>query len=133
MKFVIFLFCFISVSFASPLQEYLTILEKQARLDDTAFQSFSVKRGEEIFTSKHIGKRGDLIACTTCHTNNLQQKGENVFTGKVIDALSPNINQKRLSSIKNMKKWLRRNFKDVYNKEGTALQKGDVLTYIMNQ
>jgi len=32
--------------------------------------------------------------------------------------------------VKNVKKWLRRNFNDVYTKQGTALQKGDVLYFI---
>ncbi|MDX3960423.1 DUF1924 domain-containing protein [Aliarcobacter skirrowii] len=32
-----------------------------------------------------------------------------------------------------MEKWLNRNFNDVYNREGTALEKGDVITYIINK
>ena len=32
-----------------------------------------------------------------------------------------------------VKKWLKRNFKDVFLREGTAEQKGDVLYYIMSK
>ncbi len=32
--------------------------------------------------------------------------------------------------MKEMKKWLRRNFNDVYKREGTAQEKGDVLLFI---
>ena len=32
-----------------------------------------------------------------------------------------------------VQKWLRRNFNDVYNREGSALEKGDVLTYLIGQ
>ncbi|RAZ53054.1 DUF1924 domain-containing protein, partial [Campylobacter hyointestinalis] len=31
------------------------------------------------------------------------------------------------------KKWLKRNFKDVYLREGTAIEKGDVLYYLIKQ
>ncbi|MFY9070958.1 DUF1924 domain-containing protein, partial [Aliarcobacter butzleri] len=41
--------------------------------------------------------------------------------------------QKRLTDINEIEKWLKRNFNDVYNKEGTAIQKGDVITYIINK
>jgi cytochrome c553 len=102
------------------------------QLQSEASRPFDAKRGEAVFTSEHVGKRGKVIACTTCHTVSLDQSGENVNTGKVIDSLSPKANPSRLSSLKEVKKWLRRNFRDVYNREGTAQEKGDVLTYIMN-
>jgi len=38
-----------------------------------------------------------------------------------------------LTSVKEVEKWLRRNFNDVYNREGTAQEKGDVLLYIMSK
>ena len=56
--------------------------------------------------------------------------GKNVFTNKLIEPLSPNKNSARLTNVKDVEKWLRRNFKDVYNREGTAQEKGDVLYYI---
>jgi len=51
----------------------------------------------------------------------------------VIEPLSPTTNPQRLTDVKEVTKWLRRNFKDVYNREGTATEKGDVLTYILNK
>jgi N-dimethylarginine dimethylaminohydrolase len=57
----------------------------------------------------------------------------NKHTNKVIEPLSPTTNPERLTEVKQVKKWLRRNFRDVYNREGTATEKGDVLTYIINK
>ena len=118
--------------FAAPIDDYLQTLEAQAKKENPNFQVFSVKRGEKIFTSTHIGKRGKKISCTSCHTRDLRATGENIFTGKKIKPLSPKANPKRLKDIKKVKKWLRRNFKDVYKREGSPQEKGDVLLYILN-
>jgi len=115
---------------ANPIEGYMQTLAKEAKAQDPAFQGFSAKRGEEIFFSEHIGKRGKKVSCASCHTQNLKQNGENIFTGKTLKPLSPSVNPKRLSDLKKVKKWLRRNFKDVYKREGTALEKGDVLKFI---
>ena len=117
-------------SFNPQMQAYIDDLKVQAKNSDAGFVDFSVKRGEQIFTTSNIGKRGESISCTSCHTINLKNSGKNIHTNKVLKPLSPSQNPKRLSKVKNVKKWLRRNFNDVYNKEGTALQKGDVLYYI---
>ena len=55
---------------------------------------------------------------------------KNVFTNKSIEPLSPTKNTNRLTNVKDVEKWLKRNFKDVYNRVGTAQEKGDVLYYI---
>ena len=118
--------------FAAPIDDYLQTLKAQAKKENPNFQGFSAKRGEKIFTSTHIGKRGKKISCTSCHTRDLSATGENIFTGKKIKPLSPKANPKRLKNIKKVKKWLRRNFKDVYKREGSPQEKGDVLLYILN-
>ena len=131
MRLVTLLAIVTSISFAAPIDEYLATLKAQAKKIDPNFTEFSAKRGKEIFFSKHIGKRGKEISCASCHTNNLKNTGENIFTGKKIKPLSPKANPKRLTDIKKVKKWLRRNFKDVYKKEGNAIEKGDVLKFIL--
>jgi len=126
-----------TLSFAYELnpqiQKYMQGLKKQAQNQNQDFSDFSYARGEEIFTSKHIGKKKKPIACTSCHTTDLTQNGENTSTGKLIEPLSPSANSKRFTKVKDVKKWLRRNFRDVYKREGTAQEKGDVITYIINK
>ena len=133
MKILIFVALMISFSFSSTVDEYLNSLKQEALKEDPNFKNFDAKRGEEIFTSKHIGKKGKEISCTSCHGTDLTKSHENFFTGKTIEPLSPKTNQKRLTDINEIEKWLKRNFNDVYNKEVTAIQKGDVITYIINK
>lgn len=116
---------------SGEVAQYIQTLHSETTQTDPAFKDFNAKRGQVIFTSEYIGKKGKKIACTSCHTNDLTAKGENFFTGKVIEPLSALANPERLTSVKEVKKWLRRNFKDVYKREGTAQEKGDVLAYIM--
>ena len=125
-----FLFAF---EFNPQMQAYMQTLAQKAKEQNPVFKNFSYERGEKIFSSKHIGKKGKPVSCTSCHTNDLTQKGENISTGKVIEPLSPYANPKRFTKVKQVKKWLRRNFRDVYKRQGSAQEKGDVITYIVNQ
>lgn len=122
-----------SNGFNSSIQSYIDELKIESKKIDASFKDFDSKRGGEIFTSKHIGKRGQEVSCTSCHNIDLTSRGKNVFTNKTIKPLAPSVNQKRLTSVKEVKKWLRRNFKDVYVREGTAIEKGDVLYYISSK
>lgn len=133
MKIILTLVALFGISSAAVVDEYLNTLAKEAKVQDPAFKGFSVKRGEDIFTSKHIGKRGKEISCVSCHGDDLSKAGKNFFTAKEIDPLSVKANPKRFSEIKTIEKWLKRNFIDVYNREGTIQEKGDVVTYIINR
>lgn len=133
MKIILTMVALFSISSAAVVDEYLNTLAKEAKVQDPAFKGFSVKRGEDIFTSKHIGKRGKEISCVSCHGDDLSKAGKNFFTTKEIEPLSVKANPKRFSEIKTIKKWLKRNFIDVYNREGTIQEKGNVVTYIINR
>ena len=133
MRLIILSLTFLSLSFSSVLDGYLNTLSIDAKKENPNFNGFDIKRGEELFTSKHIGKKGKEISCTSCHGIDFTKSHQKFFTGKVIEPLSPKANPQRLSEIKTIEKWLRRNFNDVYNREGTAQEKGDVLTYILSK
>ena len=115
------------------MQKYMDDLKTKAQKENPSFSGFDYKRGEKIFTTKHTGKKGKPISCVSCHTDDLTKNGENISTGKVIKPLSPSANSQRFTKVKNVKKWIRRNFKDVYGRVGTAQEKGDVIIYIINQ
>lgn len=115
------------------MQEYVNSLKVQAKQQDPNFQGFDYKRGEQIFTTEHIGKKDKLISCVSCHTADLSKNGRNEHTNKVIEPLSPQANPQRFTKVKEVKKWLRRNFNDVYKRAGSAQEKGDVITYIINK
>jgi hypothetical protein len=134
--FVVILFTSLVSLFAVPsgeLKGYLLKLERDAKNQDSNFKGFSKSNGKRIFTTTRIGKRGKPISCNTCHGKDLTKRGENKRTGKVIEPLAPSANPKSLAKVKKIKKWLRRNFRDVYKRVGTPQEKGDVLYYLMEQ
>ena len=133
MKFLILTALVFNFGFSAVVDDYLNSLKQEVLKENPSFKNFDALRGEEIFTSKHIGKKGKEISCTSCHGMDLNKSGENIFTGKSIEPLSPKANPKRLSDVMETEKWLKRNFNDVYNREGTAVEKGDVLTYIISK
>ncbi|AXK48019.1 hypothetical protein CRU87_07595 [Aliarcobacter trophiarum LMG 25534] len=133
MKIVIVACLLASLGFSSVIDDFLSSLKQEAIKENPSFKEFDYKRGEELFLSKHIGKKGELISCASCHGTDLNKSNQNYFTGKTIDALSPKANQKRFTDKADIEKWLKRNFNDVYNREGTAIEKGDVVTYIINK
>jgi hypothetical protein len=60
-----------------------------------------------------------------------EKSGENKKTGKTIKPLAPSANLQSLTDSAEVKKWLKRNFNDVYGRQGSAQEKGDVVTYLM--
>lgn len=119
--------------FNAPMKTYMETLSAEAKAANPNFTGFDTSRGKAIFESVHVGKKGKEISCTTCHSSNLKNGGQNVNTNKPITALAPSANPARLTDVAEVEKWLRRNFNDVFAREGSALEKGDVLTYIINQ
>ncbi len=114
------------------LRSYLYSLQSEAKKENPSFSGFDMKEGERIFFDEQTNN-GKKISCTSCHGKDITKSGENTKTGKIIEPLSPNANPQRLGNVKDVKKWLRRNFKDVYNREGSTYEKGSVLLYIMSK
>lgn len=125
-KFVISM-ALVGSLFASEFDNLMESLKKEAGVSE-----FSQAEGEKIFTSVHKDKNGKDISCTSCHTKDLTKSGENIKSGKKMEPLSPKANPNSLTDVKEINKWLKRNFNDVYQREGSAKEKGDVLTYIKN-
>lgn len=122
-----------AAGFNSAMQGYIDELKAQAKAQNPSFTDFDAGRGERLFATKNKGKDGEILSCQSCHNTNLKQSATNVFTGKSIAPLAPSANPSRLTDTKEVKKWLKRNFKDVFLREGTALEKGDVLYYLIKQ
>ena len=122
-----------AAEFNPAMQGYISELKAQAKAENPNFKDFDAARGERIFATKNKGKNGEMLSCQSCHNTDLRQSATNVFTGKSIAPLAVSANPSRLSEVKEVKKWLKRNFNDVFLREGTALEKGDVLYYINAQ
>ena len=123
----------ISFTFAEPIDDFLSKMEAEVKVQQPNFKGFSLERGEKIFTTSNVGKKGEAISCISCHGTDFTKKGKHFFTGKFIDPLSRKANPKAFTNEKHVEKWLKRNFKDVYNRVGTPKEKGDVVTYMLSK
>jgi len=95
---------------------------------------FSASRGEKMWMKNYLDKKsGKQRNCQTCHGDNLTVSGKHARTGKVIEPLARSVNSERLTDIKFMKKWLKRNCKWTIGRECSPQEKGDFLEYLKGQ
>lgn len=73
----------------------------------------------------------ELRHLATCHGSDPTGAGKHAKTGKSIAALAPTANPERFSDAAKVEKWFRRNCKDVLSRECTALEKGDVMAFLL--
>jgi len=116
----------------AEMTKYVQVLEAQTKKQETGFKGFDAERGRKIFFDARPNDKTGTISCATCHTSDLKKSGK-TLVGKVVEPLAPSVNKKRLTNVKDTEKWLTRNFKQVYGREGTAREKGDVLKFIIAQ
>jgi hypothetical protein len=84
-------------------------------------------RGRDFFNARHGGE----WSCASCHGNPPTQVGKHASTGKAIDPMAPMANPKAFTETAKVDKWLRRNCKDVLQRECSAGEKADVLAYLI--
>ena len=113
-------------AFAETPVEVLAAIKAEAS-GTPGFQGFSATRGESFYKTKH----NHDLSCASCHTDNAAAQGKHSETGKVIKPLAPAANEERFTDMKKVAKWFKRNCNDVLDRECTAQEKGDVLTYLL--
>ena len=91
-----------------------------------ASAAFSATRGRQLFE-----RTGRDWSCVTCHTSDPRAPGRHKVTGKAILPLAPAINPQRFSDAAKVEKWFRRNCRDVLERECTATEKGDLLSWLL--
>jgi len=102
-------------------------LKKQANV-----QGFSAAEGQKLYNSRRVrSQTKEERSCTTCHTSNPASAGKTPV-GKAIEPLSPAANKERFSDPKKVEKWFKRNCEWVLERECTAKEKGDFITYMMS-
>jgi hypothetical protein len=95
---------------------------------------FSADAGRTFWDSPHKdAATGQIRRCSSCHSDDLTQKGKHIITEKVIDPLAPSANPSRLTDREKIQKWLTRNCKFTLGRECTPQEKGDVLTMIRSR
>ena len=106
--------------------DFLQRFESQARGEDASFRA-SAERGRSWFDRRHGGD----WSCSSCHTGDPSTKGRHEVTGKAIAPMAPAVNPERLSSERQVRKWFRRNCKDVLGRACSAAEKADVVAWLI--
>ena len=97
------------------------------RWQQAAGQAGDAARGQVFFNQRHGGE----WSCASCHGQPPTGDSKHASTGKKITALAPAFNAERLTDSAKADKWFKRNCKDVLSRECTAMEKADVLAYLI--
>ena len=112
--------CVVQAVAATP-QEQLSGYAAQAGSSGVA------ERGRQFFISRH----GRDWSCSSCHGEMPTGTGKHATTGKPIGAMAPAFNPERFTDTAKTEKWFRRNCNDVVGRECTAVEKADVLSWLL--
>ncbi len=86
----------------------------------------SAERGRSLWNKPGIRGRD----CSQCHGQDLRRPGRHQRTRKPIEPMAPSVNPKRLTDLKQVEKWFRRNCKWTWGRECTAREKADILQWL---
>ncbi len=75
----------------------------------------------------------DGRSCGSCHGADLTAPGRHEKTGKPIDPVAPSANPERLTEARSVDKWLKRNCQWTLGRDCTALEKGNLVTWLRTQ
>ena len=109
---------------AETPQQILATYQQQAG-------SASAARGEKFFFAKVTSTKGEVVSCTTCHTDNPKAVGK-TRAHKAVDPLAPVANRDRFTDPAKVEKWFKRNCKDVLERECTVQEKADFIAYMIS-
>ena len=118
----------INTAAAIPVDDVLT--QYQQQVTTTANPTLGATLWTKSFNNN---KKQQKRSCSSCHTDNLRVNGKHYRTNKNIDPLAPSANKERLTDIKKIEKWLKRNCKWTLGRECSAKEKLDFLSYIRMQ
>ncbi len=122
----------VGAAHAGPRETILEGLAAQASTDSADFSGFTAERGEALFMANFGTGKPETPSCTSCHSNSAANAGE-TRAGKVIEPMAVSVTPDRYTDPEKVEKWFRRNCNSVIGRECTALEKGDFLTYMINQ
>lgn len=97
------------------------------RWQEAAGQAGQAVRGQEFFGRRHGGE----WSCASCHGQPPTSPNRHASTGKSIAPLAPAFHAERFTDSAKVDKWFKRNCKDVLSRECTAIEKADVLAYLI--
>jgi len=109
--------------------ELLAEYRLEAAREHAGFQT-SARRGAEFYT-REFGHSPRLPSCASCHTSDPRQNGRHAVTDKPIQPLSPQAETRRFTDRAKVEKWFRRNCSEVVGRPCTAMEKADLLAWLV--
>jgi hypothetical protein len=109
--------------------DFIKIYEVEVRKTDSNFKGFSAERGQKFYQNENKNKKGEMMSCATCHTQDPKASGK-TKAGKKIEPMAVSMNNKRFTDKAHVEKWFKRNCKDVYDRECTSQEKGDFVAFM---
>ncbi len=116
----------------SPRAAILDDLARQASSAAPSFDGFSATRGQALFATRHGGGKPKTPACSTCHGAAPEDAGK-TRAGKRIEPMAVSRSPARYTDAKKVAKWFRRNCKSVLGRVCSPIEKGDFITFMINQ
>jgi len=129
----IILACLLVSSYCGTASATTATEELWKQYESEGAKNFDTKRGEENWKKQVKNEEGKDFGCESCHSKDLKNKGQHVKTNKVIEPMAPSINPERLTDVKKIEKWFKRNCNDAWGRACTAQEKGDILKYLIKQ
>jgi len=118
---------------ANPARDaVLAQLAAEARQSEPSFTGFSADRGAKFWQAQHTGGNPETPSCTSCHTKNPTAEGQ-TRAGKMIAPMAVSQTADRFTDAAKVQKWFERNCNTVLGRACTAIEKGDVITYLASQ
>ena len=124
------------ISLVTLLLPLVTLAESSAvdsLLDEYRAQgapTFSAAEGAALWRRSFTGVDGESRTCESCHSQDPEQPGRHVTTGKEIAPIAPSRSPERLTDTRSIEKWLTRNCKWTLGRECTVQERGDLLSYL---
>ena len=120
-------------SFAEPARDaILGQLAAEAKQANPAFAGFSVERGQQFWQAVHTGGKAETPSCTSCHTKDPTAAGRS-RAGKAIAPMAVSRTPDRFTDAAKVAKWFERNCNTVLGRACSAVEKGDIITYLSAQ
>lgn len=120
---------YLNPAMAATADDLLKDYAVSAMHEEAGFSGFSSESGKKLYMLEQIGKNGERVSCSTCHTNDPRHQGM-TRANKIIEPLAPAVNSDRFTDREKVEKWFRRNCNDVLRRECTAREKGDFITFL---
>jgi len=108
-----------------------------AKVVDPGYGGLSAAAGKVFFNRQLIRFKGNNpgkpVACASCHTSNPADPGLHIVTNRPIKPLSPAINPKRFSSIKNVEIKFTKHCNEVVGSDCSLQEKGNYIAYLLTE